>query len=120
MESVLHAIEELQHLADDLATSTASLTRDRYELECDQFIERIETFIEDSNHENSDYLGTKLLEVRSNFRYLLREPKDETLQLLDLGKYQSLVNNGLNSIYRSIRNPVTTDADESDYSDYTH
>jgi hypothetical protein len=108
MESVLNNIEQLQRMADELATSNGPLALDRYALDCDLFLERIEAFVEDHNFENTDYLTGKLMEVRSQFRYLLRGDRET----VDVGRYQALVHNGLNSMYRNMRNPVVGEAED--------
>lgn len=109
MESLIHDIDELQRIADDLATTSEGLDTERYEADCDLFLERIEHFISDNNLLNPDYLAGKIMEIRANLGYLLRGNTTE------LERYQALVNNGLGSLYRNIRNPVTAEADDEAY-----
>jgi hypothetical protein len=108
MESLIHAIDELQRIADDLAT-TESPDTDRAYDDCEIFLARIENFISDNNLLNPDYLSGKLREVRANFGYLLRGNTTE------LERYQALVHNGLSSLYRNIHSPVTAEADDEAY-----
>lgn len=112
MESVLNYIEELQRIVDDLATSSGAIDKHRYEADCDMFLERIETFVNEKGLGNPEYIEAKLAEIRSGLSYLLKE---NTNSSRNLTRYQSHVVSGLNSIYRNIRSPVTAPGDDSLY-----
>ena len=102
MESVLHSVEELQRLVEELALPNGALSRDTYEIESEQFLGRIEAYVVGEGVENEDYLRGKLMEIGSYIRYLLRPSNEET----DLARYQALAHNALNVVYRNIKSPV--------------
>lgn len=109
MESVLHSIEELQRLVEELVVVGSSLSRETYEVETEQFLERIETFVVSTGVENEDYLLGKLMEIGSYIRYLLRPSNEEA----DLARYQALAHNALNVVYRNIKSPVRGEYEEA-------
>ncbi len=100
MEFVLHSIEELQRLVDELAHGGRPTHNEVME-DVAQFLGRIESFVVNEGIENEDYLRGKLMEVESYIRYLTRGGEE-----LDASRYQQLAHNGLNVIYRNIKNPV--------------
>ena len=105
MEPVLHYIEELQRMADDLAGGS-STDAARYEEDCELFLVRMEEYVEEKCPVHGHYLGIKLNEVRANMGYLLRQGD------FDLSRYQSLVKRGLDGIYRVIKNPNLVEREE--------
>lgn len=113
MELILHYIEELQRITDDLATANASIDKERYEADCELFLSRIEAFLTENNLENSEYMEAKLAEIRAGLSYLLRESNTFT----NPARYQALIHSGLNGIYRNMRNPVTASANDLPYDD---
>lgn len=96
METILHYIQELQRMADDLAAGVSDVTR--YEEDCETFFARLEEIVSDNFPAQADFLETRILTVRSNMGYLLRQQGD-------MERHQSLVKRGLDGVYQTIRNP---------------
>ncbi len=109
METILHYIQELQRMADDLAGGVSDVTR--YEEDCETFFVRLEEIVADNFPAQAGFLETRIITVRSNMNYLLRQQGD-------LERHQSLVKRGLDGVYQTIKNPplqVEPDDGEGDY-----
>ncbi|TKW61419.1 MAG: hypothetical protein DI628_02005 [Blastochloris viridis] len=109
METILHYIQELQRMADDLAGGVSDVTR--YEEECESFFARLEEIVGDNFPAQASFLEARLTGARANMAYLLRQQGD-------MERHQSLVKRGLDGIYQSLKNPplqVEADDGEGDY-----
>ncbi|RYG60480.1 MAG: hypothetical protein EON60_06985 [Alphaproteobacteria bacterium] len=103
MEEVLHYIQELQRIADDLAVGDVDIVR--YEDDCEAFLVKLETFVALHCYEQAGFLENRIGHVRANFGALLRQNGD-------MERYQNLVKRGLDGVYRSIKNPPVERGDE--------
>ncbi len=98
-------------MADDLAAGVSDVTR--YEEDCETFFVRLEEIVSDNFPAQADFLETRILTVRSNMNYLLRQQGD-------MDRHQALVKRGLDGVYQTIKNPpAPTEADDGE-GDYTY
>jgi hypothetical protein len=107
MEELLHNIQELQRMADDIARGDVDIAR--YEQDSETYFERMELFVAVNCYEHADFLGARIHEVKSKMGALMRGNGD-------IERTHSLVVRGLDGVYRTIKNPPVVRGDE-DYSD---
>ncbi len=103
MEEVLHYIQELQRMADELAAGDVDVAR--YEEDSELFFGRMEHFVAVNCYDQADFLNARIGNVRAQMGVLMRQHGD-------LERTQSLVKRGLDGVYRTIKNPPVERGDE--------
>lgn len=96
METILHYIQELQRMADDLAAGATDIAR--YEDDTETFFTRLEHTVTDDFPAQTPFLEARLTAARSHMGYLLRQNGD-------MERHQTLLKRGLDGLYQTLKNP---------------